>query len=134
MKNQYRFENLNRAELPSDADEAEIFFSMRDVTTGPAHTIKTIDELEGLLGDGFYYVASNHVVHKGKSVIFRGRVVMAEKAMLLLFLREAAATGDLRPLLIAPKFISHPEQVIFISEDECHLYLAAPDKGSALIP
>lgn len=37
-------------------------------------------------------------------------------------MKRAVAEGDQRPMLIFPYFDSHPQEVSFITEDECHLY------------
>ena len=83
----------------------------------------TIDEFEKTLSNGQYYVANKLMTHKGKNLIFKGKLVLAEKPELISFLKTAIAENDLRPLLISPLFRIRPKQVIFISEDECHSYL-----------
>ena len=82
-------------------------------------------ELFPFLEEELYYVANNLVSHKGKSVIFRGDLVISERNDLISYLKNAIKDHDLRPLLIAPFFSTRPQQVIFVTEDECHLYSAA---------
>lgn len=124
MKNQYQFEHLSKIELPSDVDEALIFFAMYELSVkSTLFTSFTIDEFEKTLPNGQYYVANKLVAHKGKKLIFKGKVALAEKPDLISFLKTAIAENDLRRLLISPRFSVTPKQVIFISEDECHLYL-----------
>lgn len=126
MKNQYCFERLYKDELPADVDEAAIFFAMLNLSSDSTHatSLDNIDEFEHWLTSDRYYVANNLVARKGKTVIFKGRVVLAELSNLVSFLRTAIADKDLRPLLISPIFEEKPKQVIFISEEECHLYVA----------
>lgn len=126
MKNQYFFERLDKNELPADADEAAIFFAMLNLSNDStfATSSDNINDFEHWLTSDRYYVANNLVARKGKTVIFKGRVVLAELSNLVSFLRAAIADDDLRPLLISPIFEAKPEQVIFISEEECHLYIA----------
>ncbi|KGF64704.1 hypothetical protein [Pseudomonas lutea] len=126
MKNKYLFKGLNEKELPENADEAAVFFEMRKLSTEAIHvkTLDSIKDVEHWLSAEWYYVANNLVAHKGKTLIFKGRVVLAERSNLVVFLHTAIADEDLRPLLISPCFKKDVRQVIFISEDECHLYLA----------
>ena len=124
MKNQYQFEHLSKIELPSDVDEASIFFAMYELSgKSTPITSFTIDEFKDSLLNGQYYVAHKLVTHKGKKLIFKGKVVLAEKINLISSLKNAFAENNLRPLLISPHFSVTPKQVIFISEDECHSYL-----------
>jgi hypothetical protein len=117
---------LDKDELPADVDEAAIFFAMLNLSSDSMHatSLDDIDEFEDWLTSDRYYVANNLVARKGKTVIFKGRVVLAELSNLVSFLRAAIADKDLRPLLISPIFEEKPKQVIFISEEECHLYVA----------
>lgn len=124
MKNHYQFEHLSKIELPNDVDEALIFFAMYELSVkSKLFTSFTIDEFEKTLSNGQYYVANKLMTHKGKNLIFKGKLVLAEKPELISFLKTAIAENDLRPLLISPLFRIRPKQVIFISEDECHSYL-----------
>ncbi|MNK72525.1 hypothetical protein D3C87_920050 [compost metagenome] len=66
------------------------------------------------------------VAHAGKRVIFQGRVAQASVTELLVFLDAAVASGDLRPLLLAPVFEGTPAQVIHIDGDVLHVYAAIP--------
>jgi hypothetical protein len=117
---------LYKDELPADVDEAAIFFAMLNLSSDSMHatSLDDIDEFEDWLTSDRYYVANNLVARKGKTAIFKGRVVLAELSNLVSFLRAAIADKDLRPLLISPIFEEKPQQVIFISEEECHLYVA----------
>jgi len=126
MKNQYIFERLTKSELPAGLDEAALFFAMHKLTLESTRTtpINDIADLATMLRDERYYVANKVVAHKGKTVVFKGKVVLAEKSYLLSFLRQAMAEDDLRPLFISPCFKVEPKQVFFISEDECHVYIA----------
>ena len=124
MKNHYQFKHLSKIELPNDVDEALIFFAMYELSVkSTLFTSFTIDEFEKTLSNGQYYVANKLMTHKGKNLIFKGKLVLAEKPELSSFLKTAIAENDLRPLLISPLFRIRPKQVIFISEDECHSYL-----------
>ncbi len=124
MKNHYQFKHLSKIELPNDVDEALIFFAMYELSVkSTLFTSFTIDEFEKTLSNGQYYVANKLMTHKGKNLIFKGKLVLAEKPELISFLKTAIAENDLRPLLISPLFRIRPKQVIFISEDECHSYL-----------
>jgi hypothetical protein len=99
---------------------------MRKLSTESAYvtSLNNVNDLEKILSEECYYVANNLVAHKGKTAIFRGKVVLTERPNLLSFLRDSLAENDLRPLLIAPYLKVDPKQVISISEDECHIYLA----------
>lgn len=125
MKNQYQFEQLSKIELSRDVDEASIFLAMYELSV-KSTLISSFptDEFEKSLSNEQYHVANKLVTRKGKKLIFSGKVVLAEKLSLISFLKKAITKNDLRPLLISPRFSVKPKQVIFISEDECHSYLA----------
>jgi hypothetical protein len=128
MKNQYLFERLNKKDLPTEADKAAIFFAMLKLSSESVHvtSFENISEVENWLIKEQYYVARRVFAHKGKTVVLKGRVVLAESPNLVLFLRAAIEEKDLRPRLISPRFADEPQQVILVSEDEFHLYLAGP--------
>jgi len=124
MKNNYQFEYLIKSELPNGVDESSIFFAMHRLSMESQKTrCLAIDDFESLLTEGEFYVAHNVIAYKGKTKTFRGKLVLAKKSDLIDFLKHATTCNDLRPLLISPRFSVTPEQVILISEDECHLYL-----------
>ncbi|ALI01343.1 hypothetical protein AO353_09785 [Pseudomonas fluorescens] len=71
-----------------------------------------------------YYVAHKLIAYKGKKIIFKGELYMAERNDLLNFLDDAAASGDLRELLISPVQAHTNGKTIYISEDAIYVYAA----------
>ena len=124
--NRYAFTALNKRELSLETDRAEIFFAMRKLSDEADMTISLsgVDELFPLLEEELYYVSNNLVSRKGKTITFRGELVLTERKHLISFLQGALASNDLRPMLISPFFVKDPQQVIFVTEDQCHVHSA----------
>ena len=87
-----------------------------------------VEELLPLLVNDLYYVANNLVSHKRKTVTFRGELVLSERKHLISFLKDALESKDLRLMLISPFFVEKPLQVIFITDDQCHVHSAYLEK------
>jgi hypothetical protein len=109
-----------------------MYFAMRKLR-GEATGVITLNDLadiDDLLADELFIVATDLISQKGKKakrqkgkkVEFRGSVALTKRPDFISFLKRAVAEGDQRPMLISPYFDSHPEEVSFITKDECHLY------------
>ncbi|WP_268799279.1 hypothetical protein [Pseudomonas huanghezhanensis] len=123
--NLYRFVGLEQSEFSLHQDLSETYFAMRELCLPEAMLVLSdgIDDVLSLLSESQYYVAQDLVSYKGKTITFRGQFAMAESKSLKAFLQHAAATDDLRPMLISPVFgSSTPLQVIAVTEDVCCLY------------
>ncbi|MBW3502495.1 MULTISPECIES: hypothetical protein [Janthinobacterium] len=128
MKNEYTFAALAKQEVAPGPDADALFFSMLApvLRGGPLVAYDSMTDLRMQLTAPAYYVAHKLVAHAGKRVIFQGRVAQASVTELLVFLDAAVASGDLRPLLLAPVFEGTPAQVIHIDGDVLHVYAAIP--------
>lgn len=123
--NLYRFVGLKQSGFSPHLNVSETYFSMRRLCLHESMLVLAdgIDQVLSLLSESQYYVAQDLVSYKGKTITFRGQFAMAESKSLKAFLQHAAATGDLRPMLISPVFgSSTPLQVIAVTEDVCCLY------------
>jgi hypothetical protein len=124
MKNHYNFDRLKKIDLPDTVNQADMYFAMRKLR-GEATGVITLNDLadiDDLLADELFIVATDLISQKGKKVEFRGSVALTNRPYFISFLKRAVAEGDQRPMLISPYFDSHPEEVSFITKDECHLY------------
>lgn len=124
MKNEYSFNHLIKQEIASREKEADVFYDMLNIIkTGVI--IRSVDkpeELYEMLKHDKYYIAHNLVLRKGKSEIFKGRVFISNKEDLIDFLHGAYIRKDLRPFLISPIFSEKPQKVVYIDEEQVHLY------------
>ncbi|MCA1862141.1 hypothetical protein LE191_18710 [Janthinobacterium sp. HSC-3S05] len=128
MRNEYSFAALVKQDVAPGPCADALFFSMLALVLrgGPLAAYDSIAALRAQLTAPAYYVAHKLVAHAGKRAIFQGRVVQASATDLLVFLDAAVASGDLRPMLLAPVFEEIPAQVIHIDEDVLHVYTASP--------
>lgn len=120
MKDEYRLVALEK-EPDETSDEARsmLFFKMLDIVRdGQLQWMaESFDDLEAAIPEGVYVVAHKRVVAKGGSLFFKGALVRARKHDLIRFLRQAANSGDLRELLVAPSFEGEPPFVLHAGED-----------------
>lgn len=124
MTNHYRLAGLKHTALASAEEERRIFFMMRSFCSIAATSLSlpTLDDLWMHMPPGEYYVASNHVAHRGKAEMFKGRTVTSTLTLLRSFLHDACYCDDLRPMLISPCFDGQPERVALIDSDQIHVY------------
>lgn len=127
MKNEYRFEALEKIELgPNENIEQISLMMLNPVLSGNfTQVLDSLTKLRPFITSDCYYVANNHFITKGKKKIFRGELCKSQKSDLLSFLDNAEASGDLRELLITP-VESYPNgNIIYITEDATYLYTTA---------
>ncbi|MDO8049595.1 hypothetical protein O3301_14095 [Janthinobacterium sp. SUN211] len=124
MRNGYTFAALVKQDVLAGPPADVLFFSMLALTQHGVcvSACDSIDALRQHMTAPSYYVAHNLVTHVGRRAIFKGSLVQASTANLLVFLDAALTCDDLRPMLIAPVFAGSPTQVIHIDDDVRHVY------------
>ncbi len=87
------------------------------------HSFDSLNELYNKFSFSDYYIAHNFIVRKGKRTIFKGRVFISKKNDLISFLNKSRTINDVRSFLISPAFPNESEYVVYIDEDQIHLYV-----------
>ncbi|EGI1937928.1 hypothetical protein K7N57_000726 [Salmonella enterica] len=88
------------------------------------HSFDSLNELYNELSFDDYYIAHNFIVRKGKRKIFKGRVFISKKNNLISFLNESRTVNDVRNFLISPVFSNESGYVVYIDEEQIHLYFS----------
>ncbi|HBC0975661.1 TPA: hypothetical protein IGZ69_004736 [Escherichia coli] len=124
MKNKYSFDLLTKQKLPSNESEEFIFWKMLNILEKGTikHSFDNLNELYSELSFDDYYIAHNLIASKGKRKIFKGRVFISKKNDLISFLNESFTINDVRCFLISPVSPNESEYVIYIDEEQIHLY------------
>jgi len=124
MKNKYSFDLLKKQKLPSNEEEEFIFWKMLNILEKGTikHSFDSLNELYSELSFDDYYIAHNLIASKGKRKIFKGRVFISKKNDLISFLNESFTINDVRCFLISPVSPDESEYVIYIDEEQIHLY------------
>lgn len=124
MKNEYSFNFLVKQKLPSSEEEENVFWKLLNTLEKGTikHSFASQNELYNELSFEDYYIAHNFIVRKGKCKIFKGRIFISKKNDLISFLNESCNINDVRCFLISPVFTNESKYVIYISEDQIHLY------------
>lgn len=124
MKNKYSFDLLTKKKLPSNEEEEVIFWKMLNILEKGTikHSFDSLNELSSELSFDDYYIAHNLIASKGKRKIFKGRVFISKKNDLIYFLNGSFTINDVRCFLISPVFPNESKYVIYIDEEQIHLY------------
>ncbi|EEV6996242.1 MULTISPECIES: hypothetical protein [Escherichia] len=124
MKNKYSFDLLTKQKFPSNEAEEFIFWKMLNILEKGTikHSFDNLNELYSELSFDDYYIAHNLIASKGKRKIFKGRVFISKKNDLISFLNESFTINDVRCFLISPVSPNESEYVIYIDEEQIHLY------------
>lgn len=127
MKSQYKFDFLKKSEVSSKYSESSLFFKMRALMDSEEmkFLFDGVDGVVDILTERYYYVAHNLLTFRGKKPIFLGKVFVAEKSDLILFIRHSTKCNDLRSMLLSPCFDNEPDQVIHVTEDACYSYVSS---------
>jgi len=119
----YSFSGLDYKELPEADDKETIFLTSEKLLkqnnfTGFNDPVACMTEK---LNEGeTYYVIHEHIIHKGKSKILKGKIVLSDKKSLLKYLDEIISDDDIRPFRIMP--VEKQNFVITITDEGTALY------------
>lgn len=126
MRNAYSFNGLLKYSLPTREDEADVFLKMSNVIySGEIRaSFENLNKLQEWLLLDEYYIAHNLTARKGMAKIFMGRVFISKRDDLVSFLSESMRLADVRCFLISPVSSGALESVIYMDDEQIHLYQA----------
>ncbi len=101
-------------------DEEEILNFYDKLKCGSTSQEVQLNELENIFKEEFYYVGVDYFIVKGKSIIFKGKIVISTKENLIKYIFKVLQNNDFRSIFILPK---ERKNMLLLIDDEGSLIL-----------